>query len=186
MGMVDILNSSATCEWFTPAKYVEAARLVLGRIELDPASCLLANETVRAERIYTQETDGLAHEWIAETVFLNPPYGKDERGRSMQAVWSRKLVSEYLAGRTKEAILLLNASTSEKWFLPLWDYPICFTDHRVRFVGAPLKNAPTKGNAFIYFGSNVPKFVNEFSQFGTCIGRISDFPAMPVTSEVTR
>ena len=42
------LKSSTSNEWYTPAQYIEAARLVMGSIDLDPASSALANETVKA------------------------------------------------------------------------------------------------------------------------------------------
>lgn len=44
-----LLNSSQSNEWFTPARYVEAAREVLGSIDLDPASCEAGNRIVQAE-----------------------------------------------------------------------------------------------------------------------------------------
>jgi hypothetical protein len=37
-------------EWFTPEKYIELARSVLGEIDLDPASCEAAQKTVRAKK----------------------------------------------------------------------------------------------------------------------------------------
>jgi hypothetical protein len=38
-----LLNSSASAEWFTPPHYIKAVREVLGRIDLDPASCEAEN-----------------------------------------------------------------------------------------------------------------------------------------------
>src|SRR5262249_14971473 len=45
-------------EWYTPPEYVEAARDVLGGIDLDPASNHLAQATVRATRYFTKQDDG--------------------------------------------------------------------------------------------------------------------------------
>lgn len=70
-----VVQSSETNEWHTPAVYVEAARRVLGGIDLDPASCDEANETVRADTFHTAGDDGLEHAWKG-TVWLNPPYGR--------------------------------------------------------------------------------------------------------------
>jgi len=76
-------HSSESTEHMTPADYVEAAREVLGVIELDPASSELANGTVRARRYFTKADDGFAQRWGGR-VFLNPPGGLcDEEGREV-------------------------------------------------------------------------------------------------------
>ena len=58
-----ILRSSNTNEWFTPARIVDAARAVLGSIDIDPASCVQANQTVRAKTFYDKEHDGFTQVW---------------------------------------------------------------------------------------------------------------------------
>jgi len=148
---------------------VNAARELMGAIDLDPASNSLANETVQAARYYVQEDNGLAQTWYGR-VFLNPPYGVTD-GESNAGVWARKLISEYRAGNVSEAVMLVNANTERKWFSPLWNFPICFTNHRIQFytpdgVGAQ----PVDGNALIYLGENVTGFVDVFSRFGEVAG----------------
>src|SRR5690242_13605881 len=81
-------------EWYTPPALLRAAREVLGSIELDPASCELANKTVGASRYYDKQTDGLQQSWHAETVWLNPPYCK-VGAVSNQQCWTNKLIAEY-------------------------------------------------------------------------------------------
>jgi ParB family chromosome partitioning protein len=151
--------SSSTNEWHTRSFHVSVVRQVLGgRIELDPASCARANETVRAERYYSIEDDGLAQRWNAATVFLNPPYGK-LKGKSQAGIWAHRLIAEYTAGNVREAILLVNASTSERWFRPLFNFPICFSNRRIPFDGVDGKGcSPTKGSAIVYFGDNLSRF----------------------------
>lgn len=137
MATVPILNSSESVEWFTPAKYIEAVRAVLGgTIELDPASCAEANKTVKATKFYTAADDGLTQPWVAQTAFLNPPYGRRQwKGKEAfnQALWSKYFVECYTAGMLGSAVLLVNACTSEKWFQPMMRFPVCFPDHRMRF-----------------------------------------------------
>lgn len=161
--------SSASNEWYTPSEYVGAAREVMGAIDLDPASNPLANETVQAARYYTEEDDGLAVTWGGR-VWLNPPYGTTD-GESNAGVWARKLITDYQNGHVSEAVLLVNANTERKWFAQLWDFPICFTNHRIQFytpdgVGAQ----PVDGNALVYLGPNPERFVSVFSRFGDVAG----------------
>ena len=68
------ITSSESAEWFTPKRYIEAAREVLGTIELDPASCEEANRIVKADNFFTEEDDGLKKHWAGK-VWMNPPYG---------------------------------------------------------------------------------------------------------------
>lgn len=164
------LHSSTSNEWYTPARYLDAVRAVMGAIDLDPASCEAANAIVGAGSFYDEADDGLSSEWFGR-VFLNPPYGKTD-GESNQAVWSQRLVSQFLAGNLEQAILLVNATTDRGWFKPLWDFPICFTDHRIAFYGPNDQSQPTHGNAFVYMGPHIERFAAEFSKFGTIATRL--------------
>jgi hypothetical protein len=109
------LKSSESVEWYTPKIYIEAARDVMGSIDLDPASSEMANEIVKATRYITQDDipDGLSQNWEGN-VWLNPPYGKGSGS------FTTKLIEEYSSGRVKSAILLLNAYGFDTiWFQPL-------------------------------------------------------------------
>jgi ParB family chromosome partitioning protein len=68
-------NNSGENEWYTPIKYIESARLVMGTIDLDPATSVIANEIVKAKTFYTKEDDGLTKSWFGN-VWLNPPYAQ--------------------------------------------------------------------------------------------------------------
>jgi hypothetical protein len=60
-------------EWYTPPNIIEAARTVLGNIDLDPASCVEAQKYVQARCYFTPKEDGLSKKWKGR-VWLNPPY----------------------------------------------------------------------------------------------------------------
>jgi len=62
-------------EWFTPPQYIELARRVLGRIDLDPASREQAQQTIAAASYFTKEQDGLAQDWRGN-IWINPPYSR--------------------------------------------------------------------------------------------------------------
>lgn len=170
--MSNILHSSKKTTWMTPSVYIEAARDVLGGIDLDPASSPLANEHILAKRFYSLETgeDGLELPWSG-TVWLNPPYGKLEshKHRSGQDVWSTLMLSYHATGDVPAGIMLLNAVPDRAWFKPLWRYPMVFTDHRIRFIdpdrGEPGPQ-PTHGHVFVYLGPDTETFVDRFKRFG--------------------
>ena len=159
--------SSESYEWYTPPLYVEAARRVLGGIDLDPASCARANEIIKADAYFTREDDGLAHPWPGR-VFLNPPYS------GLAGPFTAKLLAEYEARRTTAAIVLVSAHMTETaWFAPLWDYLLCFTDHRIPFwtPGTGPQTGPTHGSVFVYLGHQPESFAQEFEQHGVVVCR---------------
>jgi len=161
------LVASDENEWYTPAKYVEAARTVLGGIDLDPASSAAANKTVQAKRFYTSDDDSLHQRWHGR-VWLNPPYGR------LAGDFARRLVLEYQAGEVEAAVLLVNAHcTDTDWFQPLWDYHLCFTDHRIDFdsAGRAKNTTSTHGSVFVYLGPDVEPFKREFTAFGPIVRR---------------
>lgn len=163
---------SGSNEWYTPMQYVNAVRELMVGISLDPASCAYANLIVRAAHYYDITIDGLTQQWKG-SVFLNPPYGWDEDGESNVATWTAKLLAEYKAKHVYEAVLLVNATTERKWFQPLWNFPICFTDHRINFYNAEgEQKQPTQGNAFVYLGEHIHTFANMFAQFGTIVRKV--------------
>jgi hypothetical protein len=153
-------------ERYTPAKYIEAARMVLGTIDIDPATSELAQQTVNAEDFFIEQEDGLSKEWIGR-VWLNPPYH-----RELAPKFIKKLVREYTAGRTTAAILLTNNCTDTEWF----DVAIraaasaCFTNGRIKFTTPKGKEVlPTQGQAFLYFGDNAQRFEDVFCVIGFCV-----------------
>lgn len=165
------LQSSESNEWYTPAQYVDAARSLMGGIDIDPASNVLANEIIQASCYYDASTNGLDKLWTGRA-WLNPPYGFTE-GRSNQEVWTSRLIEQYQSGITTEAVLLVNANTEAKWFQPLYDYLICFTNHRIRFYSQNGDSSqPTQGNALVYFGCQRQRFIELFSVFGVVLERV--------------
>ncbi len=68
----NIQHSNQTASWFTPEVLVDAARTIMGSIDLDPTSCDEAQDRINADEYYTSEEDGLEQSWWGN-VFLNPP-----------------------------------------------------------------------------------------------------------------
>lgn len=150
-------------EWYTPAEHIELARSVLGKIDLDPASSSMAQETVKAASYFTEADDGLKQKWKGN-VWLNPPYAQPAISH-----FADKMVAELTAGRVTQAIMLTHNYTDTAWFQKLAKAAtaICFTRGRVKFVSpAGDLAAPTQGQAFFYFGSDTAKFVHAFRNTG--------------------
>lgn len=152
-------------EWYTPAEYIERARRAMGGIDLDPASSEYANQTVRAERFYSIDDDGLALDWTGR-IWLNPPYSRDDVSR-----FAEKAVEEWRAGRMAAGIVLVNNYTDTGWFhlLARAATAACYTRGRIRFVSPRGEaDSPIQGNTFFYFGSEAERFLAEFSDCGIC------------------
>lgn len=161
-----LVQQSISNEHYTPSKYIDAARGVLGGIDLDPASCLKANQIVQAKRYFTAKDDGLRHPWKGR-VWLNPPYGGDA------GAFVAKLVEEFSSGNVTAAVVLVNAHcTDTAWFQPLFDGVLCFTDHRINFYGDDTRSGSTHGSVFAYFGQDAESFAEHFSQFGSVVARL--------------
>lgn len=158
--------SSESNEWYTPSRYIEAARAVMGSIDVDPASNDTAQEVIQAGAYYTAETNGLNKDWPGR-VWLNPPYG------GLSAPFVERLINQFNSGITTEAVVLVNANSTEtNWFSPLWDYVLCFCDHRINFeTPGGADNGSTHGSVFIYLGGNKHKFYENFNQFGYVVVR---------------
>jgi hypothetical protein len=156
-------------EWFTPARYIEAARLVLGGIDLDPASCAEANQTVKATRYFTEADNGLMQHWSGH-VWLNPPYGRTTQGQgSYLEQFTRKMLLAYEGGLVSAGMMLIPVNTATSWFTPLWQYPICFPAKRIDFVGSCDRRGGrvSFGTCFVYLGPSVAQFIEVFGKFGT-------------------
>jgi ParB-like chromosome segregation protein Spo0J len=162
--------SSESKEYYTPPQYIEAARQVMGDIDLDPASNERAQEWINAGTFYTAGDDGLSQSWHGR-VWLNPPYGTD-KGQSNQGTWAQRLIEEYQAGNVTEGILLVKAALGYNWFEDLWiDWPVCFARERLSFIKADgSSDGQSKmGTAFFYLGSNTKRFHEVFRSFGRVI-----------------
>ena len=161
-----VSNNSGVEEWYTPSEFIEAARAVMGHIDLDPASSFFAQVTVKATKYYTVQDDGLLQDWHG-TVWMNPPYTSGLIGK-----FTEKLAAHVVAGDVIEAIVLVNNATETAWFQSLVSVcsAICFPASRVRFLDPDGKpGAPLQGQAILYAGEYPDKFQDAFKPFGFCV-----------------
>jgi phage N-6-adenine-methyltransferase len=150
-------------QWYTPKEYIEAARAVMGDIDLDPASSEIANKVVNAKQIYTVEDDGLTKDWHGK-VWLNPPYAGE-----LISLFCNKIANHYKDGEVTEAIILVNNATETGWFntLIIQASAVVFPKGRVKFYAPDgTLAAPLQGQAVIYLGQNPDLFLQCFRSFG--------------------
>jgi len=163
MAINTALYSSATDQHNTPRWLVGRVRTFLLGIDLDP--CTSPANPTGAQRFFTVEDDGLAQEWSAETIYMNPPYGRDI------GKWTKKLVGEFYADHFTTALALLPARVDTRWWADLAAFPVCFIRGRLRFNDCD-QSAPFP-SALVYLGWDNERFATHFApQFG-----LTYFPA---------
>lgn len=163
--------SAKNNDWYTPEKYIEASRLVMGSIDIDPATSELAQQTVKATTYYTQETNGLDKSWSGN-VWMNPPYSMPEIQQFID-----KLTNEDV----DQWVVLTNNSSDTGWFHKLLSECdiVCFTKGRINFVDQTGTQgmATRQGQTFFYKGNNHQEFINKFKEFGAIMEVLHEYSA---------
>lgn len=116
--------SSESGEWSTPQDFFDKLNEDF-HFTLDPCADDLNH---KCEKYYTKEQDGLKQDWSGETVFCNPPYGRDVRK------WVEKCFDEVYAGKCRCAVMLLPARTDTRWF-----HEYIYHKAEVKFIKGRLK-----------------------------------------------
>lgn len=124
------LFTSNTEEWATPQAFFEELNNEFN-FTLDP--CATA-ENAKCKKFYTKEENGLLQSWKGETVFCNPPYGKEI------AKWIEKADTEAKRGAT--VVLLIPARTDTRYF---HDY--IYNKYETRFIRGRLHFNDSKNAA---------------------------------------
>lgn len=158
-------------ECYTPSSIIEAAREVMGAIDLDPASCAAAQQTVKAGVYFSSDDDGLSKIWGGR-VWLNPPYS-----RGVLAKFADKLNDSINSGNITSAIVLVNSGTETGWFHRIASAcnMICLPSSRINFTGpnGKIGDGNSRPQTVLYFGDDDLKFTKVFSQIGLVYSRVA-------------
>ena len=152
------------CEWYTRPEIIDLAREVLGHINVDPASNLIAQEWIKADTFFTEDTNGLDKPWKGK-VWVNPPYSS-----SLIKKFTKKFLDEYINGNMVEGIMLTNSGTDTLWNIPLQKGLQAYTNGRISFLQPDLteKGKGSRGQLFTYLGPNPKKFIEVFTRDNFC------------------
>jgi ParB family transcriptional regulator, chromosome partitioning protein len=152
-------------EAYTPPWLVEAARRVLGTIDLDPASCATAQTVVHAATWYGAADDGRAQPWQGR-MWLNPPYSEPEP-------WIKKVLAHWRAGDVPAALILVRGDPSTDYNrLLAWSPALMCMLKRVDFW--PRRRNPKNGRLsspdfpvlLWHLGADAASFRAVFDQYG--------------------
>lgn len=139
----EVMFSSKTEEWATPQDFFDKLNEEF-HFTLDPCC---AEDNAKCKKHYTKEQDGLAQDWTGETVFCNPPYGRE------MPKWIKKCYEHFLRGGT--AVMLIPARTDTKAF-----HEYIYGKAELRFVRGRLKfggsnnSAPFPSMVVVFKGGN--------------------------------
>lgn len=128
MGL-DVMFSSKTDNWATPQDLFDLLDAEF-HFTLDPCADLSNH---KCPRYFTREEDGLAQSWAGETVFCNPPYGRE------LSKWIKKAADESCRATV---VMLIPARTDTSAF---HDYILGKAE--IRFIRGRLKFGGAKFNA---------------------------------------
>ena len=154
-------------EYYTPPKIIKKAKLTMGSIDLDPASCAVANKNVKAKRYFTKTQDGLSKVWMGN-IWLNPPFTYGV----IDAFIDKLQVKSY-----KQAVVITNNNTETKWGQKLLQLSncVCFPKSRVKFWDkkGEYPKSPVQGQMIVGIGVDVAKFKAQFKDLGIVIDTTS-------------
>ncbi len=125
------LFSSSKVEWETPQEFFEQLDAEF-QFRLAPCS---THDNAKCQKHYTLAENGLIQDWGGESVFCNPPYGRQ------MPKWIEKCAKESTKPNTI-VVMLIPARTDSHAF-----HEYIYHNAEIRFVRGRLKFGGSKNNA---------------------------------------
>ena len=162
-------NHTGNEERYTPQPIIERMHAVFGQPpDVDPASCELANQVIKANQFYTKADDGLSKKWQGK-VWLAPPFTAGVINQFVE-----KLIDAYHKSHVMEAILLVESLSQPNWFVhakSACDVEFMYTKSggRLCYTTPDGERYPGKSRGYLfYFGDTPSQFAEVFSDLGRC------------------
>ena len=132
--------SSKKSTWATPPEFFKQLDEEFN-FTLDPCA---SDEDAKCQKYYTKEDDGLSKDWTGETVFMNPPYGRDIKA------WIKKAYDESRKPNTTVVCLIPSRTDTKYWHEYVMKAgQIRLVKGRLKFGGSP--NAAPFPSAVVVF-----------------------------------
>jgi phage N-6-adenine-methyltransferase len=128
---MELMFSSNDNGWATPKDFFDKLDAEFN-FTLDP--CATA-ENAKCNRYFTKEQDGLKQFWGHDTVFCNPPYGR-EIGKWVEHAFNTHWVND------NTIVMLLPSRTDTRWF-----HRYIYSKAEIRFIKGRLKFGDSKNSA---------------------------------------
>lgn len=161
-------------DWQTPVEYIDAVREFFdGIICLDP--CSNEHSIIGAENEFKlPEKDGLVEIWNHETVYVNPPYGRNSENKTSIKNWIQKCTEAFKKYGSEIIALIPVATNTKHWQGDIFLYAasICFLkEPRLKFLlhGKTIDKGAPMACALVYWGNRQARFHNIFSKFGKVV-----------------
>lgn len=127
----DLFFSSKKMDWETPQDFFDKLNAEFN-FTLDPCANI---SNAKCKKFYTREQDGLMQDWQGETVFCNPPYGRE------LSKWVEKCYKESKKPNTI-VVMLIPARTDTQYF-----HEYIYNKSEIRFLKGRLKFGNSKNAA---------------------------------------
>jgi len=169
-------NSDNKKDWNTPPKYIKKIKEFFNELYLDPCSNKFSGLNPKYE--FSLPVDGLQQDWTPyETIFINPPYGRDDLRKTTIKDWIFK-ADETFKETNNEILALIPVATNTSHFKDIIfksSTGLCFlSDTRLKFYyeGKESKKGAPMSCCIVYWGNDYKKFENVFSEFGKCFNLV--------------
>ena len=124
----ELMFSSNHNEWATPQEFFDKLNDEFN-FTLDPCS---THSNAKCEKYYTESENGLIQNWGGETVFCNPPYGRQLKK------WVEKCYMESSKPNTT-VVMLIPSRTDTSYF-----HDFIYGKAEIRFIRGRLKFGDSK------------------------------------------
>lgn len=151
--------------WFTDPQFIAVVHRFYGTIDIDPASCKVANSVVKATKYYTKKDNGLIKPWYGK-VWVNPPFSTGNID-----AFAKKTIDEL--SNCDEILFLCQSKNDTRWYQSLMQHTdlMLLVKGRPKFWGNPINNSdrPRYPTTLFYFGHRTSEFIKTFKPLGTIV-----------------